>query len=109
MAKITISEAVDLTGVSESTIRRDIKSGKVSSEKDPQGRRRIDVSELTRAYGQLKPHNGVPEQSNESVRDSHLTKPDTPKIVALLENHWKAKSSDSVYVHTVTSSWNSNG
>ena len=33
MAKITISEAVGLTGVSESTIRRDIKSGKVSSEK----------------------------------------------------------------------------
>ena len=27
MAKVTISEAVGLTGVSESTIRRDIKSG----------------------------------------------------------------------------------
>ena len=34
MAKVTISEAVGLTGVSEPTIRRDIKSGKVSSEKD---------------------------------------------------------------------------
>ena len=28
MAKVTISEAVGLTGISESTIRRDIKSGK---------------------------------------------------------------------------------
>ena len=33
MAKLTISEAVGLTGISESTIRRDIKSGKVSEEK----------------------------------------------------------------------------
>lgn len=49
--KLTIREAVDIIPVSESTLRRDLKSGKVSSEKDLQGRRRIDVSELTRAYG----------------------------------------------------------
>lgn len=34
MSKVSISEAVGMTGVSESTIRQDIKRGKLSSEKD---------------------------------------------------------------------------
>ena len=38
MARITIKEAVAIAPVSESTLRRDIKSGKVSSEKDDRGR-----------------------------------------------------------------------
>ncbi len=59
MAKISISEAVGLTGVSESTIRRDIKSGKVSSEKDERGRRRIDTIELVRVYGSIETLNSV--------------------------------------------------
>ena len=61
------------------------RSGKVSSEKDLQGRRRIDASELTRVYGKLKQDNGTPEQSDESVRDTQVNTDDTPQIVALLE------------------------
>ena len=83
--KLTIKEAVEIIPVSESSLRRDLKSGKVSSEKDLQGRRRIDVSELTRAYGQLKSLNGAPEQSDEYVKESQVNAPDTPKIIALLE------------------------
>ncbi len=83
--KLTIKEAVEVIPVSESTLRRDMKSGKVSSEKDPQGRRRIDVSELQRAYGQLKHQNGKPEQSDESVNNGHLNNDDTPKIITVLE------------------------
>lgn len=74
MAKITISEAVGLTGVSESTIRRDIKSGKVSSEKDEKGHRRIDIAELQRVYDLTPP----PERQ---MGDS-----DGQKIIAVLEN-----------------------
>ena len=74
MAKVTISEAVGLTGVSESTIRRDIKSGKVSSEKDEKGHRRIDIAELHRVYDVTPPP------------DSQTTAPDSQKIVAVLEN-----------------------
>ena len=66
--KITISEAVGLTGVSESTIRRDIKSGKVSSEKDAKGHRRIDIAELQRVYNFQPPVD------------------DRQKMIALLEN-----------------------
>ena len=74
MAKVTISEAVGLTGVSESTIRRDIKSGKVSSEKDAKGHRRIDIAELQRVYDLTQP----PERQK--------AEPDSQKILTLMEN-----------------------
>ena len=54
MARLTIKESVEISPVSESTLRRDIKSGKVSSEKDERGRRRIDTAELARVYGHLR-------------------------------------------------------
>ncbi|MCG9132165.1 hypothetical protein J5I95_10830, partial [Candidatus Poribacteria bacterium] len=69
-----VSEAVALTGVSESTIRRDIKSGKVSSEKDAKGHRRIDTAELQRVYPLTHPP------------DTPMAEHDSQKIIALLEN-----------------------
>ena len=83
--KLTIKEALAVLSVSESSLRRDIKKGKVSSEKDLQGRRRIDVSELERVYGQLKHANGAPDTPDVSVRESQMTADDTPKIITLLE------------------------
>ena len=83
--KLTIKEAVEVIPVSESSLRRDIKSGKVSSEKDLQGRRRIDASELVRVYGELKTINEEPTHSDESARESQVNTDDTPKIIALLE------------------------
>ena len=83
--KLTIKDALEVIPVSESSLRRDIKSGKVSSEKDLQGRRRIDTAELIRVYGELKPNDDTPPPSDESVRDSQVNTDDTPKIIALLE------------------------
>ena len=77
MSKLTIKEAIEVIPVSESTLRRDVASGKVSSEKDPQGRRRIDTAELIRVYGELKPQ--------ETTEPVSVNTPDTPKIVAILE------------------------
>ena len=74
MANASISEAVGLTGVSESTIRRDIKSGKVSSNKDEKGHRRIDTAELHRVYGITPP----PERLK--------AEPDSQKVIAVMEN-----------------------
>ena len=73
MAKVTMSEAVGLTGISESTLRRAIKSGKVSSEKDEKGYRRIDIAELQRVYDIQPP----PDRQPDDV--------DHQKIIALLE------------------------
>ena len=74
MAKITISEAVGMAGVSESTIRRDIKSGKISSEKDEKGQRRIDIAELQRVYDLTPPP------------DTQKAEPHSQKILMLMEN-----------------------
>lgn len=107
MSKLTITEAVKVIPVSESTLRRDLKSGKISFETDAKNRKQIDVSELTRVYGQLKQLDGTQPPASETdahaepVNDTHqnpsmngnetqqnppMTENDNPKIVALLEN-----------------------
>ena len=53
MQKLSTAEAVKVIPVSESTLRRDLKSGKVSFTTDKNNRKQIDVSELERVYGQL--------------------------------------------------------
>ena len=68
MSKLTITEAVKVIPVSESTLRRDLKSGKVSFETDAKNRKQIDVSELTRVYGQLKNQNRTQLRKNETRR-----------------------------------------
>ena len=96
MARLTIKEAVAITPVSESTLRRDIRSGKVSSEKDERGRRRIDTAELSRVYGQLRqsresndtPMTAVdtPDNGTLETSDSPDISQNNPEAVALLEN-----------------------
>ena len=53
MSKLTIMEAVKIIPVSESTLRRDLKGGKVSFTIAKNGNKVIDVSELERVYGDL--------------------------------------------------------
>ena len=80
MSKLTLTEAVKLIPVSESTLRRDIKSGKVSFETEEKGRKRFDAAELRRVYGQLK--------ETEPVNDTHQKpsmKGNDTKVIALLE------------------------
>lgn len=78
MSKITFSEAVKIIPVSESTLRRHMRSGKVSSEKDHGGRNLFDTAELARVYGDLK-LNGNPPLSSEPANDSQMTDNDTPQ------------------------------
>ena len=95
MSKLSITEAVKILPVSESTLRRDLKSGKVSFETDQRGRKQIDVSELERVYKQLKAENGTQppteksDEPSETVNDSHLNPSvngnDSPKVIELLE------------------------
>ena len=85
MSKITLSEAVKIIPVSESTLRRDMRTGEVSSEKDRRGRNLFDTAELARVYGDLK-INSNPSRSSEPVKDSQMTDNDTStKVVVLLE------------------------
>lgn len=95
MSKLSVTEAVKVIPQSESTLRRDMRNGKISFEIDPKGRKLIDVSELARVYGSLNGQNGShpPESSSEeteTANDSHqngaMNDNDTPKIVELLQN-----------------------
>ena len=107
MSKLSITEAVKIIPVSESTLRRDLKSGKVSFETDAKNRKRIDIAELSRVYGQLNRAESPAETSEhaEPINDSHqnpsekgndtlqtppitdtLTASQTPNIIVLLEN-----------------------
>ena len=73
MQKLSTAEAVKVIPVSESTLRRDLKSGKLSFTTDKNSRKQIDVSELERVYGQL------------TISENPKNATDTPKIVSLLE------------------------
>ena len=80
MQKLTISEAVAMIPVSESTLRRDMKRGKVSFDTDEKGRKQFDVSELERVYGPLT--------DAETANDTHQKPPMTDndnKVITLLE------------------------
>ena len=106
MSKLSITESVKIIPVSESTLRRDLKNGKVSFELDPKGRKLIDVSELQRVYEYLNNQNGShpadnnTDESAEPVNDNHqnlsmngndthhnpsITDNDSQKIIELLE------------------------
>ncbi len=51
MAKVGAQRASELIGKSKSTVQRAMKAGKLSFEKDVNGRSVIDVSELERVFG----------------------------------------------------------
>jgi SOS-response transcriptional repressor LexA len=55
MAWHTIKEAQQLTGKSRRTLYRDMAVGRLSWEPEGENARRLETSELIRAYGALKP------------------------------------------------------
>ena len=85
MSKLTIKEAICVIPVSESTLRRDLASGKIASEKDLQGRRRIDTAELIRVYGDLTPARDPTETVSAQMPETSEVAAATQKILALLE------------------------
>ena len=64
MAKIGAQRAAELTGKSKSTIQRAMNGGKISFERDANGRRVVDVSELERVFGLKKSETAKTQTSN---------------------------------------------
>ena len=55
MAKVSISKAAQLAGISRSALYKTyIEQGKISLSKDAKGRKSIDTSEILRVFGELK-------------------------------------------------------
>ena len=85
MQNVSLQKSVKMTGKSESTLRRDVKKGKVSAERDVRGHLKFDVSELQRAYGELK-STGEDAQSAELGNGKAMTGHDTVDILAVKDN-----------------------
>ena len=85
MHKVSLQTAVKMTQKSESTLRRDVKKGKVSAERDARGHLKFDVAELQRAYGELK-STGDDAKSAEQDNDNAMTGHDRVEILAIKDN-----------------------
>ena len=85
MQKISLQTAVKMTGKSESTLRRDVKKGKTSADRDERGHLRFDIAELQRVYGELK-NTGEDAQSTEQSNDKAMTGHDRDEILAIKDN-----------------------
>ena len=66
MAKIKVSEALEMFDVSQSGIYRDMEKGIISFELDERGKKVIDVSELQRVYELREDGNSQKEEMGEN-------------------------------------------
>ena len=85
MQNVSLQQAVKMTGKSESTLRRDVKKGKVSAARDDRGHLRFDLAELQRAYGEMKT-TGEDVQSTEQGNGTAMTGHDSAEIIAIKDN-----------------------
>ena len=85
MHNVSLQQAVKMTGKSESTLRRDVKKGKVSAGRDERGHLRFDIAELQRAYGELQ-HTGTDAPSTENGNGMVMTGHDQAEIIAIKDN-----------------------
>ena len=85
MERVSLQQAVKMTGKSESTLRRDVKKGKVSAVRDDRGHLRFDIAELQRAYGELK-NTGDDAQSVEQGNGKAMTGHDRAGILAIKDD-----------------------
>ena len=85
MHTVSLRTAVKMTEKSESTIRRDVKKGKVSAERDARGHLNFDPAELRRVYGELK-STGSDAESTEQGNDNAMNGHDPVDILAIKDN-----------------------
>jgi len=77
MPIVSISEAARLIGKSRRTLHRHIDAGRISKSHTSSGEHGIEISELIRAYGELKTQPVTSEQSE--TRLQHVTGNDTER------------------------------
>lgn len=88
MAKVGTKRAAELTGKSKSTITRAMNGHKVSFERDENGHRMVDVSELERYFGLKKRENAepAPDVQNELEKAKNMLEAERLKMrIKMLE------------------------
>lgn len=87
MAKVSISEAARLAGRSRSTLYEQyIKKGKITVERDFEGRKQIDTSELLRVFGSIQLPDNQTDNGQDSSRQDRTPVPDSVNSVLQAEN-----------------------
>lgn len=67
---MTLAEAVKLVDVSQTTLYRDMKKGKFSTEKDARGKKIVDIVELQRVYGEVHNPESQAENNGNSQKEA---------------------------------------
>lgn len=80
--KHTLGQAAKAVGKSKATIHRDIKSGKLSADRQEDGSYRIDAAELFRVYPPAPPR-GVSETPDETASETIRNPQETGETKAL--------------------------
>ena len=86
MSKLTITESVKVIPVSESKLRRDMKTGVVSFDVDEKGKKFFDTSELRRVYGELTRPDEPRQVKNSNHPPSETGHDRDTEILALKDN-----------------------
>ena len=89
MAKVTLSQALEMLDIGRSKIYQDAKDGVISTETDKSGKKVVDTAELERVYGQLRNPTDNPE-SSEKDGHGHTNghagdRPEQSAVVRILE------------------------
>ena len=94
MSKITLSEALELVPVGRSKLYNDAAEGIISTEKNKQGKKVVDIAELERVYGKLR----NPQEDNETSEMDGHGHPESPNGHPPSSNGSSPQSSESVQV-----------
>ena len=86
MQKVPLQQAVKMTGKSESTLRRDVKKGKVSATRDARRHLQFDLAELQRVYGEMKTTGEDAQSTEQSNGNQAMTGHDSAEILAIKDN-----------------------
>ena len=86
MSKLTITESVKVIPVSESKLRRDMKTGVVSFDVDEKGKKFFDTSELRRVYGELTRPDDPRQVKNSNHPPSETGHDRDTEMLALKDN-----------------------
>ena len=90
MSRLSLRQAAEFAGTTKPTVLKHIKAGKVSADRDEQGRWWFDLAELVRAYGEPKTRNGsrngsgntLPKERNHPPSQAEPPSETVPKAVA---------------------------
>ena len=86
MAKVSVSEAARLAGISRTNFYKSyVKTGKITVERADDGKPTVDTSEILRVFGRLQDDSNDSEQKEQKITHENI-----PNVSAAIEAEMKA-------------------